>query len=576
MTEALTWNGLLRDLRHARREIALANGAAFLVGLVSLPIPAVIPKVVDWLLLHPERPPALAQWLPSNAIAAAAALLAVCLAATLLLRFTALGLNRLQANAFIAISKALVFQLRRRFVRHLEHVRLHAIERAGGATIATRGMGDIDLIGNFLGSTLSRAIVAAITLLCIALAFLWINAKLAAIILLAYPVFIILSARASREFTRLKMREMQASEELTRALANAAEHARMLRVTARNRSYFQAMETLAASTSDASRTYASASTAAMQKSIVVFNAGVDLFQFAAVGAAYLGGMSVAGMLTLFAYLWLMLNPMLDLIQLPGGYYSAQAAIDRLNEVFALETEPRPVAATAGAAPSGARGVAVSALAFAYPGAAPLLRDVSFAVDSGAFVGIRGASGSGKSTLLDLLLGFLSPTRGAIHIDGAPLTAWRLTELRRRVALVPQKPGLLAGTVRDNVRLDTEADDAAIIRMLKLCQLGEWLAGLPDGLATVVGPGGHVLSGGQTQRLVIAGALLSPATILIFDEATSALDIETEERLISAVMPLLRQRTTIVVSHRLSILAGADTVYELHDGRLRAVAQAMPM
>ncbi|SFG37483.1 ATP-binding cassette, subfamily C [Duganella sp. CF458] len=564
MTERLSWPGLLRQLVRARRHLALANGAAFLVGLVSLPMPALIPKLVDWLLLRPGTQPA---WL-APAGGWAALLLPACLLALLSMRLAVLVLNRFQADAFMGLSKDLVFQLRTGFMRHLEHVRLHALERAGGAMIAARGISDIDLIGNFLGATLSRALVAALSLLCIAAALLWLNAWLAVAIFLIYPGFIVFSVRASRQFTELKMREMQASEELTQALSNAAEHARTLRVTSRSQAYFRAMEALAASARDTSRQFASASTAAMQKSIVIFNVCVDLFQVAAVGMACYFGLSVPEMLTMFAYLWLMLNPMLDLMQLPGGFFSVGAAMARLNEVFALEREPDPGRANGAGAPSGAGWLCVSGLAFSYPGGAPLLAGLSFTVPAGALVGIRGPSGSGKSTLLDLLLGFLCPHRGEIRLNGLPLSHFQLADLRRYIALVPQKPGLLAGTLRDNVRLASAADDAAILRMLRHCQLESWLASLPQGLDTVVGPGGQALSGGQVQRLAIAGALLSPASILIFDEATSALDLETEERLVDAIMPLLRERTTIVVSHRLSILAATDATYELNGGRLQ--------
>lgn len=571
MTEALTWTVLLRSLRNAKRQIAMANSAAFLVPVVSLPIPAIIPRVVDGLLLHPQQAWAAAEWLPHGTATGVTALLVLCVLTTLLLRFTALFLNRFQADLFTIVSKEIIFQLRLRFMQHLQHVRLNVIERAGGATIASRGMSDIDLIGNFLAG-LSRAVVAAITLLCIAAAFLWLNSRLAIIILLAYPIFIFFSARASQQFTRLKMNELQASEELTRGLSNAAEHARTLRVTSRSKSYFHAMGKLAASTRDATLNYASASTAAMQKSIVFFNVGVDLFQFTAVAAAYFAGLSVAEMLTIFAYLWLMLNPMLDLIQVPGGFYSAQAAIARLNEVFRLECEPAPVHPALDKTTSDTNSIFVATLGFAYPGAGPLLKDVSFIARTGSLVGIRGRSGSGKSTFLDLLLGFLSPTQGEIRIEGVPLVQLQLADLRSRVALVPQRPGLIAGTVRENVKLDTDADDTAILSMLERCQLSDWLVGLPDGLDTPVGVGGQILSGGQTQRLAIAGALISRATILIFDEATSALDIQTEEKLISSIMPLLRERTTVIVSHRLSILASADIVYELCDGHMLLAPQ----
>ena len=221
------------------------------------------------------------------------------------------------------------------------------------------------------------------------------------------------------------------------------------------------------------------------------------------------------------------------------------------------------------APVGGSAIRFEEVGFAYPGAhRPALEGVSFDIPAGATVAIVGPSGAGKTTLANLLLRFWDPATGHILIDGVDLREFELDHLRRRISLVSQDTYLFNDTLRANVVLARpEADEAAIRRALDEAALADFVASLPEGLDTRVGERGVQLSGGQRQRVAIARAFLKNAPTLILDEATSHLDAVSEAQVRSALDSLMRDRTTIVIAHRLSTVRHADLLVVLDKGRL---------
>jgi ATP-binding cassette subfamily C protein CydCD len=207
--------------------------------------------------------------------------------------------------------------------------------------------------------------------------------------------------------------------------------------------------------------------------------------------------------------------------------------------------------------------------FAYPGARrSALSEVSLDVPPGATVALVGPSGAGKTTAANLLLRFWDPIAGSIGLDGHDLRSFGLDHLRRRIALVAQDTYLFNDTLRANVRLARPgAEDDEIERAIARAALADFVTSLPDGLETVVGERGVQLSGGQRQRVAIARAFLKNAPVLILDEATSHLDAISEAQVRRALGELMRDRTTIVIAHRLSTVRSADLIAVLDQGRL---------
>ncbi|HEY8490401.1 MAG TPA: ABC transporter ATP-binding protein [Dehalococcoidia bacterium] len=206
--------------------------------------------------------------------------------------------------------------------------------------------------------------------------------------------------------------------------------------------------------------------------------------------------------------------------------------------------------------------------FSYQPGRPILRGFSLQVPAGTSVALVGPTGSGKSTVARLLPRFYDVDGGRILIDGADIRDLRLRELRRNVGLVFEDTFLFSDTIRNNIaygRLD--ATDREIEEAARLAQAAEFIERLPDGYDTVVGEQGHSLSGGQRQRIAIARALLMQPRVLILDDATSSVDARMEEEIRGALREVMRERTTIIISHRLSTIALADQVVLIDEGRV---------
>jgi ATP-binding cassette, subfamily B, bacterial len=221
------------------------------------------------------------------------------------------------------------------------------------------------------------------------------------------------------------------------------------------------------------------------------------------------------------------------------------------------------------APIGGSAIRFEGAGFAYPGARrPALQEVVLNIPAGATVAIVGPSGAGKTTLASLLLRFWDPSAGRILIDGVDLRDFQLDHLRGRVSLVSQDTYLFNDSLRANVALARpDADEKAIYRALDQAALSEFIMSLPEGLDTRVGERGVQLSGGQRQRVAIARAFLKNAPTLVLDEATSHLDAVSEAQVRTALDALMRERTTIVIAHRLSTVRNADFLVVLDRGRV---------
>lgn len=260
---------------------------------------------------------------------------------------------------------------------------------------------------------------------------------------------------------------------------------------------------------------------------------------------------------------------------------AAACAERIREV--LDTDPSigdPDPASAASSPvpgaAGLRHVAAGTVefrdvAFGYPGAeAPVLSGISFTAVPGTVTAIVGATGSGKTTLLNLLPRFLDATAGSISICGREINTLPLASLRDLMAVVPQHSYLFSGTLAQNLRVGgPEATDHQLWAALETAQAADFVRDLPDALETPVSQGGTNLSGGQRQRLCIARALLRPAPVYLFDDSFSALDYGTDARLRSALEPLLRSATVLVVAERVATIEDAGLILVLEEGRLVA-------
>jgi ATP-binding cassette subfamily B protein len=260
----------------------------------------------------------------------------------------------------------------------------------------------------------------------------------------------------------------------------------------------------------------------------------------------------------------------SLSEIGGEVAQASGAAERLFELLAIKAvitrPPQPQAL-----PLPPRGeVAFSDVDFAYPTRPqhPTLYGVTFGIRQGEKVAIVGPSGAGKSTIFHLLLRFYDPSAGQITLDGVQLCDLDPADLRARIALVPQDSVMFATSVRDNIRFGRlDASDAEVAHAAQLAHAEGFIAAMPHGFDTPVGERGVTLSGGQRQRIAIARAILRDAPLLLLDEATSSLDAESETQVAAALAELMRERTTIVIAHRLATVLSCDRILVMNEGRI---------
>jgi len=300
---------------------------------------------------------------------------------------------------------------------------------------------------------------------------------------------------------------------------------------------------------------------------VIFVIGMAICMILSVRAVLAGTQTIGD--------FVMINALLMQLAIPLNFIGfvyreiKQGLVD-IEQMFALlNVEPeipdkpgaKPLIVTDGA-------IRFDNVSFRYDAKRPILKGISFDVPAGAMVAIVGPSGAGKSTISRLLFRFYDVTDGRILIDGQDLRDVRQESLRAAIGMVPQDTVLFNDTIGYNIRYGRwDADEKAVVRAAAMAQISEFIESLPEGYDTPVGERGLKLSGGEKQRVAIARTILKAPPILVLDEATSALDTATEQEIQAALDSVAKDRTTLVIAHRLSTVVNADTIIVLKDGAI---------
>ncbi len=567
-TATYQWERIGRIALEHRRELVLANLIALLATLASVPLPLLMPLLVDEVLL--DKPGALIDLInplvPLSWHGPVLYIMAILLV-TVLLRALALLLGVWQARQFTLVSKDIIFRIRSDMLQHLQRISMAEYETRGSGAVSSHFVTDIDTLDKFIGGSVSKLLIALLSILGTAVILLWMHWQLALFILFLNPLVIALTMAIGKQVKQLKKHENAAFEVFQNALIETLDGIQQIRASNRERHYLSRMVDEARRVRDHSAAFEWRSDAASRFSMMLFLVGFDLFRAVSMLMVVFSDLSVGQMIAVFGYLWFMMGPVQEVLGVQYAFYAAKAALARINGLLMLQQEPRyphrrdPFA--------GRRTVSVSVenVHFGYGPGQDVLNGISLTVPAGQKIALVGASGGGKSTLVQVLLGLYPAGSGRILYDGVPLEDIGLDRVRERVATVLQQPALFNGTVRSNLAMGREFTDAQLWRALDIAQLRDFIAGLEQALDTRVGRQGVRLSGGQRQRLAIARMVLADPSVVILDEATSALDAQTEARLHEALSHFLAGRTTLIVAHRLSAVRQADHVYVFEDGRI---------
>lgn len=284
-----------------------------------------------------------------------------------------------------------------------------------------------------------------------------------------------------------------------------------------------------------------------------------------------GATEIASLVTFVILLFFMIGPLISAFGAYTSVMGALGAMARINEIMVLNEEESEVAGSH--TPVSKTAIEFKDVSFSYEpdeGEEPvgILKDVNLAIPRGSRVALVGPSGAGKSTIFSLIERFYEPTSGEIFLDGQAVTEFSRAELRSQIGYVEQDAPVLAGSIRDNLLLSKpDATDTELVEVLRMVNLEEVLQRETKGLDAEVGENGIMLSGGERQRLAIARALLAAPPILLLDESTSALDGPNEQRMRDAIDAVAKDRTLIVIAHRLSTVVDSDQIIVLENGQI---------
>ncbi|HCG9723912.1 ABC transporter ATP-binding protein [Vibrio parahaemolyticus] len=566
--DTISRSWLITQVKKHKSKLILANLIAIVATMISVPIPLLMPLMVDEVLLDK----------PASGLSAMNAVLPetwhtptgyifFTLFLVVLMRAASQALNIVQSRQFTLVSKTITFEMRSKMIDKLGRISIRQYETKGSGGINAHLITDIETIDQFVGSTLAKFVISFLTVIGTAIVLLWLDWRLGLFILLVNPIVIYFSRKLGSMVKHLKRKENHSFEIFQNRLVETLDGIYQLRAANKEREFLQQLKESANQVRVDADKYAWQSEAAGRVSFLLFLIGFELFRAVAMLMVMFSDLTIGQIFAVFGYLWFMLSPVQELLGIQFSWYSAKAALKRINDLLELEEEDRPVSKVNPFSETREVDVKIEHVDFSYNNENKVLDDLSLHIPAGKKVALVGASGGGKSTLIQLLIGVYRQNAGSIRFNDELTEDIGFEVIRDKIAVVLQQPILFNDTLRHNLTLGGHFDEMSLWRALEVAQLQDVISQLNHGLDTQIGRNGIRLSGGQRQRLAIARMVLSNPQFVILDEATSALDTATEAALHKALTEFLRGRTTLIVAHRLSAVKQADLIYVLEDGKV---------
>jgi ATP-binding cassette subfamily B protein len=488
------------------------------------------------------------------------------------------GFNALRIVLNNTFEQKVIFDLRSDLYSHIQLLPLRWFDNRATGDLMTRVIEDVNSVERVLIDGIEQGVVAVLQVIIVVGMMFYLNAKLAMLALVPFPLLIAgaltytLTAhrryrsqrRASSDMNALLHDNLAGVRQIKSFVRENEEHARFNRVSDHLRR----------------------ATLVVMRVWAIYSPSMSLFE--SIGAllvlgfgghaVLMGSMQIGDLVAFLILIAFLYDPLSRLHQLNQLVQAGRAAGERVFEILDERVEPGAVAARTdrGRASMGAEpeltpilgDIRYQDVSFSYAEGLPALRNVSFHAPPGATAALVGATGAGKSTLVNLLVRFYEFTSGQIYIDGKPIREYDLRVLREAIGVVTQESFLFNGSIRENLLMGKpQATDAELWRAVVAANAQQFIQRLPDGLESVVGERGVKLSVGEKQRLSIARALLKDPPILILDEATASVDTATERLIQEALERLMANRTSIVIAHRLSTIVRADQILVLDHGRI---------
>jgi len=521
--------------------------------------------VIDNAIGHEPLPPAVLRLLGPDLAANGITLAAV--AAVSLVLLAALGGFASYVESYFteSVGQSVANDLRLRLYDHAERLSFDYYDTHQTGLLLSTIMDDVATVQDFVSASTLTILVDLVTIVGMLGLMFWLSWDFTLIIVAVTPFLLLFVARFRRRIKIATHEVRRRQSDIVDVLETGLESVRTVQA-------FGAQDIEVARLGDVSHATVRAALGARRvKSLLspvvalVVSLCTAMVLWRGTGDVLAGTMTVGSLTVFLAYLAKFFKPVQELAKMTNAIAATNVGLERIRSILDLGTsvgersdarDPEPFKG----------GITFDHVAFSYKAEAPVLKDVVFSIAPGQFAGVVGATGSGKSTIVSLIPRFYDPTAGRILIDGTDISASTLQGLRRQIAFVLQDSVLFRGTVRDNIAYgDPDATEEQIIAAARLANADEFIDRMPHGYDTLIGERGVTLSGGQRQRIGIARALIRNAPILILDEPTAALDAESEKLVLEGLDRLMKGRTVIMITHRLTTIRRADTIIVLHDG-----------
>jgi len=470
----------------------------------------------------------------------------------------------------IGISREIEFDLRNDLFEHLEGLSYSFYQRTRTGDVMARATNDLNAVRMLLGPAIMYS-ANTMVFTAAALAFMFkISPKLTMYAFLPLPVASIVIQYFGRQIhERFEKIQAMFSDISARAQENFS-GARVIRAFVQEEPEIRAFEA-------ANKEYIARSLRLVRLMGMLWPTLELMLGFAVVLVLWLGGrevlngkISVGQFVAFLTYITQLTWPVIALGYVINLFQRGTASLVRINEIMTEQPEISDSPGVLAASVSGIdlRGeIELRGLTFAYNGTT-VLHDINLHVAAGTSLAIVGPTGSGKTTLVNLIPRAYDAAPDSVLLDGRPIREYPLSFLRRNIGFVPQETFLFSDTIRENIAFGRDdASDADIYNAAEAANIAADIEGFPEGFATMVGERGITLSGGQKQRTAIARAIVRNPSILILDDALSSVDTHTEDKILNHLREIMRGRTTIFISHRVSTVRNADRIAVLHGGRI---------
>jgi ABC-type multidrug transport system fused ATPase/permease subunit len=559
---------LVLDLaRPYRVSLAIILVAMLVETLAGLGAPWPLKVVIDYVVgQHPAPAWMLAVFGP--ALMANARALAAIAASGIVLLSVVGGLASYIDNYLTeSVGQWVANDLRMRVYDHLECLSFTYYDTHQTGLLLSTITDDVATVQDFVSESTLAILIDGMTIIGMLGLMLWLNWSITLVVVAVTPALLLFAVRFRRAVKKATRELRRRESDIVAVVQTGLESMKTVQA-------LSAQDVELARLGEASQATVSAALNARRiKSLLSPLVGLIVASCTAVvlwrgaGLILAGAMTVGSLTVFLAYLTRFFKPVQDLAKMTNAIAQANVGLERIQSILEIQmsAQERPGART----PDPFTGaIEFDHVAFSYQPEVSLLRDITFSVAAGEFVGVVGATGSGKSTIANLIPRFYDPTSGRILIDGHDIRDFTLRGIRRQIGFVLQETVLFHGTVRENIAYGRyRATDAEIEAAAELAHADEFIVKMPGGYDALVGERGLTLSGGQRQRIGIARAFIRNAPILILDEPTASLDTEAEQVVMAGLYRLMKGRTVIMITHRLNTLRRTDRVIVIQGGTL---------